>query len=152
MIWWMIVILAVSGYIVGWFTTALAITQIGTVKRGCIPGCPVIRNPRYDAYYDSREPRFLGTHLAGCHKPHFELVTATEAAQYALVWPYLWFYGALALSEKKAHQRVEAKASRDAKKSITPEQLANIDKVLENPNVVMNPDGSIRVVKELTDG
>lgn len=159
MTWWLIIILGVSAYVAGWFGTALAITQIGTVRRGCVPGCTArtIPSSSYDRTISEDRMwrqgiRVHGAHQVGCNKPHFELVTAGDAAGYALFWPYLWFYGALALSEQKAHRRVEVKASREAKKQITPEQLKNLDKILENPNVVINADGSIKVIKELTDG
>ena len=145
MTWWLVIMLIAGFYVAGWFTTALAITQVGTVKRGCVPECTLRR--KTDRWGDAIG--WEGSHAVGCNKPHFQLVTATDAATYALAWPYLWFYGVLAVSEKKAHDRVEGKAAKQAKKQLTPEQLKNLDKILENPNIVINDDGSIRVIKEL---
>lgn len=151
MTWWMVILMIVGVYVGGWFTTALAITQVGTVKRGCAPGCTLRQNTRYDHYESvhynkSRgQEKFLGQHAKECNKPRFELVRAEDAARYALVWPYLWFYGVLAISEQRARKRVEVKQKQD-RPPLTQEQL---DKILESPNVTIGEDGKIVVLKEL---
>jgi hypothetical protein len=143
----------VLGYVAGWFTTALAITQVGTVKRGCALGCTHQRNPNYDRYYHSgrQEPMFIGNHNALCNRPHFELVRAEEAAMYALAWPYLWFYGVLATSELNARKRYEKQQKLKARRDnpLTAEKLKEIDDVLADTNMVVSDDGRIVHLKEL---
>lgn len=150
MTWWMFIIMLLGSYLAGWFVTAIAITQIGTVKRGCAVGCRRQINPKYDRYYDN-QPKWIGQHAPECNKPHFELVRADEAATYALAWPYLWFFAVLAASELNARKRYEQQQKLKARKEnpLTADKLAEIDKVLEDTNLVVSDDGRIVHLKEL---
>lgn len=104
---YLIISLIAGIYIAGWFGTALVITQVGEVKRGCAPGCTIRRKMDYMG-----DPVYLhGSHAPECNKPRLDLIKASDAAIYAVAWPYVIFHSALLFSEFKARSREERKTA-----------------------------------------